>query len=246
MSLEKDPPVTTLLRAAREADEDLLKVVFRKILIDGISKEALNSTDRSGRTAISYICSTDLINFLDILLQLPGIDVNKADNEGNTPLHFAAQAGQADAVNMMITRCRNLQIDTKNYLGFTPLMKAALQGRTRCAKLLLFAGASAIETDKGRKLNAAEWARFCGRDACAEMLEKCAKARQLEKSNSVRSTTKIPPKFAITRSKTNPIHPQMGESFRAKFKKFLPFSSNSQKDKNRTKGKNVKIQKIQI
>lgn len=41
---------------------------------------------------------------------------------------------------MLITKCRSLIIDPKNNLGFTPLMKAALQGRTRCAKLLLFAG----------------------------------------------------------------------------------------------------------
>lgn len=31
---------------------------------------------------------------LEAILQLQGIDVNKADNEGNTPLHFAAQAGK--------------------------------------------------------------------------------------------------------------------------------------------------------
>lgn len=41
---------------------------------------------------------------------------------------------------MLLTRSRSIEIDAKNALGFTPLMKAALQGRTRCAKLLLFAG----------------------------------------------------------------------------------------------------------
>lgn len=45
------------------------------------------------QTAISYICSTNLTQFLDIFLQLPNIDVNRADNEGNTPLHFASEAG---------------------------------------------------------------------------------------------------------------------------------------------------------
>lgn len=49
----------------------------------------------SFQTAISYICSNGLVQFLDILLQLPNIDVNKADNEGNTPLHFAAEAGES-------------------------------------------------------------------------------------------------------------------------------------------------------
>lgn len=40
----------------------------------------------------------------------------------------------------MLTRCRGIEIDAKNNLGFTALMKAALQGRNKCAKLLLFAG----------------------------------------------------------------------------------------------------------
>ena len=31
--------------------------------------------------------------FLEAALSFPGIDPNMSDNEGNTPLHFAAQAG---------------------------------------------------------------------------------------------------------------------------------------------------------
>jgi ankyrin repeat protein len=48
--------------------------------------------------------------------------------------------GQTEIVNMLLTKCKGINIDARNNLGFTPLMKAALQGRTKSAKLLLFAG----------------------------------------------------------------------------------------------------------
>lgn len=41
---------------------------------------------------------------------------------------------------MLLIKSKGINIDAKNNLGFTPLMKAALQGRTKSAKLLLFAG----------------------------------------------------------------------------------------------------------
>ncbi len=113
------------------------------------------------QTALSYICVTSFTQILDFLLRLQGIDVNKADNEGNTPLHFAAEAGkifdfffslkmffyfflsnlpgQSDIINMLLTRSRSLIIDAKNVFGMTPLMKAAIQGRTDCAKRLMLA-----------------------------------------------------------------------------------------------------------
>ncbi|XP_021697234.1 uncharacterized protein LOC5574708 isoform X2 [Aedes aegypti] len=240
MSMEQVPTVTTLLRASRDANEYLLKEVFRDILENGISRENLNSTDRSGRTAISYICSTNLTNFLELFLQLPGIDVNKPDNEGNTPLHFAAQAGLSDVVNMLITKCRSLIIDPKNNLGFTPLMKAALQGRTRCAKLLLFAGASPVETDTGRGFRAEQWARFCGRHTCAETIEQCARARLLDKSAPCgkwshdivlpgdKSVLKATRSSSIAGQTANP------NGIRSKFRKVFPFNFSS-KDKPVTK-----------
>ncbi|XP_041770674.1 uncharacterized protein LOC121592880 [Anopheles merus] len=234
MSLEQVPTVTTLLRASRDANEYLLKEVFRDILENGISKENLNSTDRSGRTAISYICSTNLTNFLELFLQLPGIDVNKPDNEGNTPLHFAAQAGLSDVVNMLITKCRSLIIDPKNNLGFTPLMKAALQGRTRCAKLLLFAGASPVETDTGRGFRAEQWARFCGRHTCAETIEQCARARLLDKSTPCGRWShdiNLPVDKNALKARSCSITPQPTQNgFRSKFRKVFPFNFNSSKD----------------
>lgn len=68
MSIEQVPFVSTLLRAARDANEILLKETLRQILVNGISKEELNSTDNSGRVSfLIFFCVIDtfdqLINY---------------------------------------------------------------------------------------------------------------------------------------------------------------------------------------
>ncbi|PNF13994.1 hypothetical protein B7P43_G08584 [Cryptotermes secundus] len=140
------------------------------------------------QTPVSYIVSNGLLSMLEAITELPGVDINKPDNEGNTPLHFAAQAGHVEVLNFMLNKC-TVEVDARNAMGFTPLMKAALQGRTKCAKLLLFAGASPTLRDTGRGLRAEQWARFCGRYVCAEVIEKFARKLQISSGqNSSQST----------------------------------------------------------
>jgi len=57
-------------------------------------------------------------------------------------MFLVARAGQTECLNILLQRCPDIEVDARNTLGFTPLMKAALQGRTKCAKILLFAGES--------------------------------------------------------------------------------------------------------
>ena len=40
----------------------------------------------------------------------------------------------------LLNKVRTIVVDPVNNLGFSPLMKAALQGRIKCSKLLLFSG----------------------------------------------------------------------------------------------------------
>ncbi|KAF5289166.1 hypothetical protein FQR65_LT02056 [Abscondita terminalis] len=178
------PGGVALLRAARDGNDTALKDILRKSVLVGIPEVELNAVDNSGRTSLSYIASNGSLDVLDLILQLPNLDPNHSDNEGNTPLHFAAQAGQVECLNVLLSRCKGIEIDARNNLGFTPLMKAALQGRNKCAKLLLFAGANPTLRDSGRGLRADQWARFCGRYVCADVIEKHARQRLLERSTS--------------------------------------------------------------
>jgi len=75
--------------------------------------------------------------------------------------------------------CPSLLIDDRNDNGITALMKAALQGRVRCTRLLLLAGASPVVRDFGRGMCAPEWASYCGRSKCVEIIEKYMDKMQL-------------------------------------------------------------------
>ena len=99
------------------------------------------------QSAVSYLCGNGMIEMLELLGDIPGIDFDLADTEGNAPLHFAAQAGHVEVVSFLLNKAHAIQVDPINKLGFTPLMKAAIQGRVKCSKLLLFSGKQRI----GRK-----------------------------------------------------------------------------------------------
>ena len=58
-------------------------------------------------------------------------------------LVYVCVSGHAEVVSILL-HMRGIRIDQCNNLGFTALMKAAIQGRTKCAKLILFAGEYAI------------------------------------------------------------------------------------------------------
>ncbi|KAK0091856.1 hypothetical protein PV326_002616 [Microctonus aethiopoides] len=172
------------LKAARDADDLALTDLVAKMRRSSLNNYLdVNASDSSGRSAISYIAGNGADRMLEIVLSLPGINPNLPDNEGNTPLHFAAQAGQAESLNILLQRNADIELDARNVLGFTPLMKAALQGRTKCAKILLFAGANPTLRDYGKGLKAEQWARYCGRHVCADNIERFSRHKFMEKNS---------------------------------------------------------------
>ncbi|KAM0724392.1 Ankyrin repeat domain-containing protein 33B [Formica fusca] len=221
---------TALLRAAREADDTGLKEIVAQARKVGLKGMDVNVVDSSGRTAISYMAGNGASTMLELALSFEGVDPNLPDNEGNTPLHFAAQAGQTECLNILLQRCPDIEVDTRNILGFTPLMKAALQGRTKCAKILLFAGANPTLRDYGRGLRAEQWARFCGRYMCAEVIERFARHRLLERTTSCRWGSEPELAAKILQGKVTPIPttplPQPSSGLKSKIRKVFRTTSS--------------------
>ncbi|XP_051969440.1 ankyrin repeat domain-containing protein 33B-like [Xyrauchen texanus] len=135
-----------------------------KLMIrQGVTEEEVHETDKNKRTGLIVACYQGYVDVVIALAQCPHLDVNWQDNEGNTALITASQAGHIVISNYLLNYFPGLDIEKKNCHGFTALMKAAIQGRVECVKALMLAGADLEARDNGRKFNAREWAIFTSR-----------------------------------------------------------------------------------
>jgi hypothetical protein len=108
------------------------------------------------------------------------------DNEGNTALIIASQGGHSNLVTFLLESFKNeIDLNKRNVFGFTAVQKAALQGRLKCLKTLLAAGANTSLKDPNKGFSALEWANYCGRKSCAEAI------RSHHKSTSSKNTKRL-------------------------------------------------------
>lgn len=157
-----------------------------------------NTSDERGNTGLLLSVREGSFEVAEVLLAARGIDVDRANAVGETPLMMAALRGHAAWVEKLLERGavlnrpgwtplhyaasgpqpkvlamlleRGAQVDAKSANGTTPLMMAAGYGAIDGAEMLLKRGADA-RTRNERGLNAADFARRAGRDALAERLE---------------------------------------------------------------------------
>lgn len=66
-------------------------------------------------------------------------DVNRTLEGGRMPLHVAADFGQAEVVEYLISK--GADVNTPDKHGITPLLSACYEGHASCVKLLLEKGA---------------------------------------------------------------------------------------------------------
>ena len=78
-------------------------------------------------------------------VHLSTADVNEADGNGNTALHYALEARQTDVVQILIDA--GADIDTQDAQGRSPLLRASYAGDLDIVKVLVTAGAQLSVTD---------------------------------------------------------------------------------------------------
>uniref|UniRef100_A0A671RV06 Ankyrin repeat domain-containing protein 33B-like n=1 Tax=Sinocyclocheilus anshuiensis TaxID=1608454 RepID=A0A671RV06_9TELE len=138
-------------------------LIVKLMIRQGVTEEDVQETDKNNRTGLIVACYQGYVDVVTALFQCPHLDVNWQDNEGNTALTTAAQAGHITITNYLLNYFPGLDIEKRNCHGFTALMKAAIQGRVECVRALMLAGADIEARDNGRKFTAREWAIFTSR-----------------------------------------------------------------------------------
>lgn len=155
----EDPAPLSFFQACCKNNALIVKFMIRQ----GVTEEDVRETDKNKRTGLIVACYQGYVDVVIALSLCPHLDVNWQDNEGNTALITAAQAGHITISNYLLNYFPGLDIEKRNCHGFTALMKAAMQGRVECVRALMLAGADLDARDNGRKFTAREWAIFTSR-----------------------------------------------------------------------------------
>ncbi|XP_072461527.1 ankyrin repeat domain-containing protein 33B [Notamacropus eugenii] len=165
---EDVPEAVSFLRAASTNNVGLLRALIRR----GPGAEEVQETDRNRRTGLIIACYQGFVDIVVALAECPHVDVNWQDNEGNTALITAAQAGHIIITNYLLNYFPGLDLERRNIFGYTALMKAAMQGRIECIRALMLAGADIHATDPNRGMTPREWASYTGRSEAVWVIQR--------------------------------------------------------------------------
>lgn len=84
----------------------------------GLFFSFISKIEYSFQTGLAHACANGFMNIIKQLKPQFGLDVNLSDNEGNSPLIFAAQAGHHEIVRYLLNNFSTLKIDQRNRQGF--------------------------------------------------------------------------------------------------------------------------------
>ncbi|KAK7132422.1 hypothetical protein R3I93_018839 [Phoxinus phoxinus] len=152
-------PANTLYQACAKNNAPAL----RRVLERGATRDEVMELDINGRNGLMLAVSKGFVDIVYGLNQCPFLDINHQDNDGNTALMIAAQAGFVSILTYILNYFSGVDMDLRDHRGFTALLKAVMQGSDDCVASLLMAGADINVVDATRGKDIREWALKTGR-----------------------------------------------------------------------------------
>ncbi|CAD0047664.1 unnamed protein product, partial [Aureobasidium pullulans] len=138
---------TPLLLAVYTGKKDLIEVLMNVEGTDlahgstGGRVRLHNSIQNGGFHPLHYAADSDDVEVIELLLSQPGVDKNAASINGYTPLCDAVRKGYVKSVETLLAH--DVEVDTPDNRGRTPLLIAAQKSNQDIVKALLGAGAKA-------------------------------------------------------------------------------------------------------
>jgi 26S proteasome non-ATPase regulatory subunit 10 len=83
-------------------------------------------------------------------LKHAGADCDVCDKTGATPVHRAASCGNVDVIEFLVNECENVNLESKNVIGQTPLIVACEAGQNEAVLRLARLGADPDAVDDER------------------------------------------------------------------------------------------------
>ncbi|KAJ8358709.1 hypothetical protein SKAU_G00152340 [Synaphobranchus kaupii] len=123
---------------------------LRAILDRGVAQAEVMELDANGWNGLMVAVSKGFVDIVTGLHHCPFLDINHQDNDGNTALMIAAQAGYITILNYILNYYAGVDTEVRDSRGFTALIKAAMQGRDDCVAALVMAGADLNTMDTAR------------------------------------------------------------------------------------------------
>lgn len=139
------PTNYALLIAAQGARRSANTIDVYKYLVDEVKLKP-TATGKDGENVLHYIVRKPNQNEIVTYFLNKGVDANKADNEGNTPLINAASGRDIAVINAILAKTKN--INTVNAKGESALTAAVKSGTAETVILLLEKGSDIKVTDK--------------------------------------------------------------------------------------------------
>ena len=98
-------------------------------------KVKVNSQNNAGLTALHVACDRGIIAMVRELLMVEDIDINKEDEQQNTPLHTACISGEKDVVFALIEAGADVMKENEDEM--TPLHLAVVERKLEIVKMIL-------------------------------------------------------------------------------------------------------------
>ena len=98
-------------------------------------KVKVNSQNHTGVTALHAACDRGIIAMVKELLMCEGIDIDKKDEQQNTPLHTACVSGEKDIVFALIEAGAEVMMTNKDRMN--PLQVAVVERKLEIVKTIL-------------------------------------------------------------------------------------------------------------